>query len=86
MTGIYFVFKKTLSDICQLDTTLHSFPNKTWLYANSLGADPNVCGYYVGVANSNPTDQMVQFIRSSAKAVKATLLLSMMALAVAISI
>lgn len=69
-SAIYFVFKKTLGTTCELDTTLKTFNNQTWLYANSLNADSDVCGYYVGIANSGVTDQMVQIVRSSAHFVK----------------
>jgi hypothetical protein len=66
VTAIYFVFKKTLNSICQLDTTIRTFKNQTWLYANSLGADPKVCGYFVGVANAAPTEHLIHLIRSTA--------------------
>lgn len=67
-SGIYFKFTKTLGSTCQLDTTLNTFKNETWLYANSLNADQNVCGYYVGVANSGSEERMLQIIRSGAVA------------------
>jgi hypothetical protein len=66
-TGIYFVFKKTLGTTCTLDSTLRTFNNETWLYANSLNADPNVCGYYVGIANSASEDVMINIVRSAAE-------------------
>ena len=65
-TGIYFKFTKTLGSTCQLNTTLNTFKNETWLYANSLNADQTICGYYVGVANSGSVERMVQIIRSGA--------------------
>jgi len=69
VSGIYFVFRKVLgSSTCKLNNTLMTFPNGTWLYANSLYADPNVCGYYVGVANAGSNNRTFQIIRASAKA------------------
>ena len=65
-SGIYFTFTKTLGSTCQLNTTLNTFKNETWLYANSLNADQNVCGYYVGVANSGSVERMLQIVRSEA--------------------
>ena len=50
---------------------MRTFKNETWLYANSLGADPNICGYYVGVANQGGSELMFQIIRSGALALKA---------------
>jgi hypothetical protein len=65
-TGIYFTFTKTLGSTCTLNTTLNTIKNETWLYANSMNADQNVCGYYVGVANSGSVERMIQIVRSNA--------------------
>lgn len=78
--GIYFVFQKTLGTTCTLNSTMHTFKNETWLYANSINADQNVCGYYIGVANSGTVDQVVQVIRSSAVFLKSILVGAVVAL------
>lgn len=46
-----------------------TFKNGTWLHANSLYADPTVCGYFVGVANAGSNNRTFQIIRSSAQAI-----------------
>ena len=43
-----------------------TFGNGTWLYANSLNADPTVCGYFVGIANAGSNNRTFQIIRSGA--------------------
>lgn len=52
VSGIYFIFRKTLSSTCELENKLNTFTNGSWLYANSLYSDPTICGYYVGIANA----------------------------------
>ena len=69
-SAIYFTFMKTLGQTCQLNNTMHTFTNQSWLYANSLNADPNVCGYYVGIANGGGVSQMIEIIRTSAVFIK----------------
>ena len=70
VSGIYFVFKKGASLTCNLDSTKHDYTNSKWLYANSLNAASDVCGYYVGVANSGSTAKMFQVIRTAADTLK----------------
>ena len=69
-SGIYFVFYKTLGTTCTLNSTLHLFKNETWLHANSDYADTTVCGYYVGIANSDANPQTINIIRTSATFLK----------------
>jgi hypothetical protein len=52
LSAIYFTFMKGDNLQCNLDNTLRNFPSQTWLYANSVQADADVCGYFVGVANA----------------------------------
>jgi hypothetical protein len=80
VSGIYFVFRKTLGSTCQLENKLQTFNNGSWLYANSLYADPTICGYFVGIANAGSANQTVQIIRSSATLLKASALLLLGAL------
>ena len=85
VTAIYFIFKKTLSSTCELDATLQTFKNETWLYANSIYSDPKVCGYYVGVANGGSVDQMFSVIRTGAKLIKTSLMMMVGSAALALS-
>jgi len=57
-----------MGSTCVLDNTLRTFPNGTWLYANSLFSDPNVCGYFVGIANAGSKNRTVQIVRAGAEA------------------
>ena len=69
VSGIYFVFRKVLgSATCKLDNKMQNFGNGTWLYANSLYADPTVCGYFVGVANAGSNNRTFQIVRAGAQA------------------
>jgi hypothetical protein len=45
-------------------TKINTFASGTWLYANSTRAPQNMCGYYVGVANSDTREELAfQIIR-----------------------
>ena len=66
VSGVYFKFIKGTSLSCTLDNTMYTYPNGTWLYSNSILADPTICGYYVGVANSGTTTGMFEIIRTNA--------------------
>jgi len=50
---------------------MQHFKNGTWLYANSLYADPTVCGYFVGIANAGSNNRTFQIVRASAQALGA---------------
>lgn len=56
LQGIYLRFVNVTTDgktTCTLESTnMQTFTSGTWLYANSTKAEPNVCGYFVGIANS----------------------------------
>ncbi len=73
ITGIYFVFYKGDDYQCNLDNSLESYPEGKWLYANTFFADPSVCGYFVGIANSGAESGMFQIIRTSAEDLRITL-------------
>mgnify|MGYP001286624002 CR=1 FL=1 len=57
--GIYLNFLNQSSTVtsgapCTLESTkINTLNSGTWLYANSFSAPKNICGYYVGVANSD---------------------------------
>jgi hypothetical protein len=60
-----------------------TFTNGTWLYANSLYADPTVCGYFVGIANAGTNNRTFQIIRSSAHTLGAALIATVAATSLA---
>jgi hypothetical protein len=50
---------------CTLESTkINNFASGSWLYANSTRAPQGMCGYYVGVANSDSREELAfQIIR-----------------------
>lgn len=69
LAGIYLRFVNTSSAngtwSCSLESpSMYTFTSGTWLYANSRQSQATVCGYYVGIANSDTTQaQAFQIIR-----------------------
>ena len=67
MNAKYQVYKKTSTAACTLDATLTDFKSRTWIYANSAPADPNICGFYITVTNTDAVVSMVEIIRTGAR-------------------
>jgi hypothetical protein len=70
VTGIYFYYLKGHNLDCSLDASIQNFPNSTWLYASSMMANQDICGYYVGVANQGSNTDMFTIIRTGAELLK----------------
>ncbi|CDW71452.1 UNKNOWN [Stylonychia lemnae] len=66
LQGVYFRFYKGNDLQCNLNNNIVTFKNESWIYSNSIPANQELCGYYVGVANSGTEPAKFTIIRTSA--------------------
>lgn len=77
LQGIYLRFVNVSGQngvsTCSLESTnMFTYPSGSWLYANSTNAIPNVCGFYVGIANTGADTQAFQIIRAEWEGLNST--------------